>query len=91
MSINFTEGFYLPKTIKIDRQGCLHMWEGSFIVSSHPTLPLADTRESEAFYQSQGDIDVIMQCLTDEQRGYLNKGYAICVKNIPDDYLFNQE
>jgi hypothetical protein len=87
MPIQFNEGAYSPATLIIDAHGSLHIFKGSHIPSNHPTLPTVSGKEADIFFQFEADIDTIVEHLTEEEREYLEEGYAIITNHIPEDYF----
>ncbi len=87
MPITFNTGGYSYCTIVQDAIGCLHIWEGQCIPTNNPTLPKVDGNECDLFIENESDVKNTLEYLTDDEREYINKGFAIQVKTIPDDLL----
>jgi hypothetical protein len=87
MPIKYTDGPYSYTTVVRDAHGCLHLFEGDVIPSIHPTLPKVSGKECPVFFQTQDDIQAILDCLPEDQRRDLQCGWTIITKHIPDDYF----
>jgi predicted SAM-dependent methyltransferase len=87
MPITFDTGNYPYCTIVKDAHGCLHIFEGQQTPNDHPTYPKVDGRECDLFIQNETDVKTTLGYLTEEERDFISKGYAIQVKTIPDELL----
>lgn len=71
-------GVYPETTLHMNRMGHIELWQGAD----------ADTNvDSDVYFQSESDINAIMDSLTEDERAELEGGDYIISSNISDEYF----
>lgn len=79
---------YNTLTLKKDKQGNIHMWEG--IGQNAFDILQMDGREADTFIQREEDKEALQDgYLTRRETVTLEAGYWLTTNNVPDDYLIH--